>query len=43
MVSENIIRKFIAQIKEKHKEINEPTIEKIYLSNLISFSKSSIE
>ena len=43
MVSENIIRKFVAQIKEKHNDLNEPTIEKIYLSNLISFSKSSIE
>ena len=28
MVSEDIIRKFAAKLKEKHKEISEPTIEK---------------
>lgn len=35
MVSENIIRKFVAQIKEKHKEISEPTIEKDFYLTLI--------
>ena len=34
MVSENIIRKFVAQIKEKHKEISEPTIEKDFYLTL---------
>lgn len=30
MVSESVIRKFVAQIKEEHKEISELTIEKDY-------------
>ncbi len=37
MVSADIIKRFIAQIKEKHKEINEPTIEKdFYLTLLLN-------
>ncbi len=37
MVSVDIIKRFVAQIKEKHKEINEPTIEKdFYLTLLLN-------
>ncbi|MEA3414309.1 MAG: nucleotidyl transferase AbiEii/AbiGii toxin family protein [Nanoarchaeota archaeon] len=37
MVSENIIKRFVAQIKEKHKKISEPTIEKdFYLTLLLN-------
>ena len=37
MVSTEIIKRFVAQIKEKHKEINEPTIEKdFYLTLLLN-------
>ena len=44
MVSENIIRKFVAQIKEKHKEISESTIEKdFYLTLLLNEISSNIE
>jgi len=44
MVSENIIRKFVAQIKEKHKEISEPTIEKdFYLTLLLNEISKNIE
>src|SRR3989344_2795515 len=35
MVSTKIIKKFVAQIKEKHKEINEPTIEKDFYLTLV--------
>lgn len=44
MVSENIIKKFVAQIKEKHKEISEPTIEKdFYLTLLLNEISKNIE
>ncbi|HUS49237.1 MAG TPA: nucleotidyl transferase AbiEii/AbiGii toxin family protein [Candidatus Paceibacterota bacterium] len=44
MVSEDIIRKFVAQIKEKHKEISEPTIEKdFYLTLLLNEISKNIE
>ncbi len=44
MVSENIIRKFVAQIKEKHKEISESTIEKdFYLTLLLNEISKNIE
>lgn len=44
MVSEKIIRKFIAQIKEKHKEISESTIEKdFYLTLLLNEISRNIE
>lgn len=37
MVSTEIVKRFVAQIKEKHKEINEPTIEKdFYLTLLLN-------
>ncbi len=37
MVSADVIKKFVAQIKEKHKEINEPIIEKdFYLTLLLN-------
>jgi len=37
MVSDNIIKRFVAKIKEKHKKINEPTIEKdFYLTLLLN-------
>ena len=36
MISVDIIKRFVAEIKEKHKKINEPTIEKdFYLKNKI--------
>src|SRR3989338_8428942 len=35
MVSADIIKRFVAQIKGKHKEINEPTIEKDFYLTLI--------
>src|SRR3989344_11103 len=35
MVSTKIIKKFVAQIKEKHKEINEPIIEKDFYLTLV--------
>src|SRR3989338_7151149 len=35
MVSAEIIKRFVAQIKEKHKKINEPTIEKDFYLTLI--------
>ena len=44
MVSEEIIRKFVAQIKEKYKEISEPTIEKdFYLTLLLNEISKNIE
>jgi len=44
MVSEDIIRKFAAKIKEKHKEISEPTIEKdFYLTLIINEISKNIE
>jgi len=44
MVSEDIIKRFIAQIKEKHKKISEPTIEKdFYLTLLLSEISKNIE
>ena len=44
MVSENIMRKFVAQIKAKHKKISEPTIEKdFYLTLLLNEISKSIE
>jgi len=44
MVSEGIIRKFAANIKEKHKEISEPTIEKdFYLTLIIDEISKNIE
>ncbi len=44
MVSEEIIRKFVAQVKEKHKEISEPTIEKdFYLTLLLNELSKNIE
>jgi len=44
MVLEEIIRKFVAQIKEKHKEISEPTIEKdFYLTLLLNEISKNIE
>lgn len=37
MVSTDIIKRFVAQIKEEHKEMNEPTIEKdFYLTLLLN-------
>jgi len=37
MVSADVIKRFVAQIKEKHKEISEPTIEKdFYLTLLLN-------
>ncbi len=44
MVSENIIRKYAAQIKEKHSEISESTIEKdFYLTLLLNEISKNIE
>lgn len=44
MVSQDIIRKFVAQIKEEHKEINEPTIEKdFYLTLMLNEISREIE
>ena len=44
MVSADIIKRFIAQIKEKHKNINEPTIEKdFYLTLLLNEISKHIE
>ena len=44
MVSENIVRKFVAQIKEKHKEVSEPTIEKdFYLTLFLNEISKNIE
>lgn len=44
MVSEDIIRKFVAQIKEKYKEISEPAIEKdFYLTLLLNEISKNIE
>jgi len=44
MVSADIIKKFVAQIKEKHKEINEPTIEKdFYLTLLLNDISEQID
>ena len=44
MVSENIVRKFIAQIKEKHKGVSESTIEKdFYLTLLLNEISKKIE
>jgi predicted nucleotidyltransferase component of viral defense system len=44
MVFEDIIRKFAAKIKEKHREISEPTIEKdFYLTMIINEISQSIE
>ena len=44
MIPEDIIRKFITEIKEKHKKINEPTIEKdFYLTLLLNEISQSIE
>ena len=44
MFSENIVRRFITQIKEKHKEVSEPTIEKdFYLTILLNEISKNIE
>ena len=44
MVSRDIVRKFVAQIKEKHKEINEPIIEKdFYLTLMLNEISKEIE
>ena len=44
MVSAGIIKRFVAQIKEKHKEINEPTIEKdFYLTLLLNEISKNID
>lgn len=44
MVSENIIRKFVASIKEKHRGISEPTIEKdFYLTLFLNEISKTIE
>lgn len=44
MVSENIVRKFVARIKEKHKEVSEPTIEKdFYLTLFLNEISKNIE
>ncbi len=44
MISEEIIRKFAAKLKEKHKEISEPTIEKdFYLTLIINDISKNIE
>ncbi len=44
MVSQEIIRRFVAKIKEKHPKINEPIIEKdFYLTLLLNEISKSIE
>jgi len=44
MVSAEVIKKFVAQIKEKHAKINEPIIEKdFYLTLLLSEISKNIE
>ena len=44
MVSADIIKKFVAQIKENHKQINEPAIEKdFYLTLILNEISKSID
>jgi len=44
MVSSEIVRKFVNQIKEKHSQINEPTLEKdFYLTLLLNEISKDIE
>ena len=44
MISKEIVRRFVSQIKEKHSKINEPTIEKdFYLTLLLNEISKNIE